>query len=184
MSPAVNGRADKISQRTCMAIKLETLKQDILSHLMETRAAILHAASQLSPTAQKTTFLGTWSIKDLLAHLAGWDFTNLAAIKDIQAGKLPEFYALHDKDWKTYNAELVAKYNRDDFDELLAFVHDSHRQLIEYLETVPAEAFEQDFGVRSGRGARVTIARLLQAEWKDEQEHLRQIQDFMAKLQG
>jgi hypothetical protein len=54
--------------------------------------------------------------------------------------------------------------------------------LIEYLETVPAEAFEKDFGVRSGRGARVTIARLLQAELEDEQEHLRQIQDFVGKL--
>jgi hypothetical protein len=165
-----------------MNTKLDTIKHVPLSRLLQTRTAILHTASQLSPTAQNTVFLGVWSIKDLLAHLAGWDFTNLAAVKDIQAGKLPEFYALYDKDWKTYNAELVAKYKRDDFDELLALVHDSHRQLIEYLETVPAEAFEQDFGVRSGRGARVTIARLLQAEWEDEQEHLRQIQDFVAKL--
>lgn len=78
----------------------------------------------------------------------------------------------------------MAKYKRDDFDELLAFVHDSHRQLIEYLETVPPEAFEKDFGVRSGRGTRVTIARLLQAEWKDEKEHLEQIRDLAAKLQN
>ncbi len=118
----------------------------------------------------------------MLAHLAGWDYANLAAAKDIQAGKLPEFYARYDKDWKTYNAELVSPYKRDDFDELLALARDSHRRLIEYLESVPAEAFEQDFGVRSGRGTRVTIARLLQAEWQDEQEHLEQIRDFKAKL--
>lgn len=167
-----------------MSTKRKILKQELLSNLLETRAAILHIASQLSPVAQDTVFLGVWSIKDLLAHLIGWDFTNLAAAKDIQAGRLPEFYARYDKDWKTYNAELVEKYKRDDFEELLALVRDSHSKLIEYLESVPAEAFEQDFGVRSGRGARVTIARLLQAEWKDEQEHLRQIQDFMAKLQG
>jgi hypothetical protein len=164
-----------------MSTKDNILRHDLLSHLVTTRTAILHTASQLSPTAQNTIFLGDWSIKDLLAHLAGWDFTNLAAAKDIKAGKLPEFYSRYDKDWKTYNAELVAKYKREDFDELLAIVHDSHRQLIDYLGSVPAEAFEQDFGVRSGRGTRVTIARLLQAEWKDEQEHLQQIRDLSAK---
>jgi hypothetical protein len=162
--------------------KTALTKQKILSELIEIRHVILDTTAKLSTEARSTVFLGVWSIKDLLAHLAGWDFTNLVAVKDIQAGKLPEFYARYDKDWKTYNAELVAKYKRDDFDELLAFVRDSQRQLIEYLETVPAEAFEKDFGVRSGRGTRVTIARLLQAELEDEQEHLRQIQDFVGKL--
>ena len=119
---------------------------------------------------------------DLIAHLIGWDFANLAAAKDIQAGKLPDFYAHYDKDWKTYNAELVAKYKRDNFDELLALARDSHGQLIAYLESVPAEAFEKDFGVRTGRNYKVTIARLLQAELKDEQEHLKQIQEFAQKL--
>ena len=76
----------------------------------------------------------------------------------------------------------MAKYKRDDFEELLALARDSHRQLIEYLESLPAEAFEKDFGVRSGRGIRVTIARLLQAEWEDEKEHLEQIRDFVGKL--
>jgi hypothetical protein len=165
-----------------MSKKSENLKQELFSSLLKTRNAIIQEASQLSTEAQNTVFLGTWSLKDLLAHLAGWDFTNLAAVKDIQAGKLPEFYAHYDKDWKTFNANLVAKYKRDDFDELLALVRDSQHQLIEYLETLPAEAFEKDFGVRSGRGARVTIARLLQAELEDEQEHLRQIQDFVGKL--
>jgi len=119
-------------------------------------------------------------VVDLIAHLIGWDFTNLAAAKDIQAGKLPEFYARQDKDWKTFNAELVAKYKRDDFEELSALARDSQGQLIAYLESLPAEAFEKDFGVRTGRNYKVTIARLLQAELKDGQEHLEQIQAFLA----
>jgi hypothetical protein len=164
-----------------MNTKSETRKRELLSGLANTRAAILHAASQLSPETQNTTFLGVWSVMDLIAHMVGWDFTNLVAAKDIQAGKLPEFYAHYDKDWKTYNAELVAKYKRDDFNEMLALVKESQHQLITYLESLPADALDMDFGVRSRRGTRVTIARLLQAEWKDEQEHLRQIQEFIAQ---
>jgi len=165
-----------------MSIKPETRKSEILSGLIETRTAIINEASQLSPAAQDMVFLGVWSVKDLLAHLVGWDFTNLAAAKDIQAGKLPEFYAHHDKDWKTYNAGLVAKFKREDFNKLLALARDSHSQLIACLGTVPAEAFEKDFGVRAGR-YKVTIARLLQAEWGDEKKHLGQIQDFRSKSQ-
>jgi len=78
-----------------MSTKITTqkTKQDLLSTLLETRTAALQAASGLSSTAQDTVFLGAWSVKDLIAHLIGWDFANLAAAMDIQAGKLPEFYA-------------------------------------------------------------------------------------------
>jgi hypothetical protein len=165
-----------------MTTKSEPLKNKILSSLTKTRTAILHEASQVPPEARDTAFLGAWSLKDLLSHLAGWDFTNMAAAKEVQAGKLPAFYAHHDSGWKTYNAGLVAQYRREDFNELLALVREAHNRLIEYLKTVPAEAFEQDFGVRSGRGYKVTIARLLHAEWKDEQEHLQQIRAFKVKL--
>lgn len=153
-------------------------KDKLLHNLTETRTAILHAASQLPPKAQNTVFLGIWSVVDLISHLVGWDFTNLAAAKDIQAGVLPEFYARYDKDWKSYNAELVAKYKRDEFGDLLALARDSHSQLIKYLENLPAEVFENDFGVRSVRNYKVTIDRLLLAEWKDEREHLGQIQRY------
>ena len=135
-----------------------------------------------APKAQDTVFLGVWLVADLIYYLASWDFTNLAAAKDIRAGKLPAFYAHYYKDWKTYNAGLVAKYKHDDFEELLALARDSHCQLTAYLETVPAEAFDKDFGLRAG-SYKVTIARLLQSELKDEKEHPEQIRDFVAKLQ-
>ena len=118
----------------------------------------------------------------MIAHLIGWDFANLAAAKDIQAGKLPEFYTHYDEDWETFNAESVAKYKRDDFEELSALARDSLGQLIEYLESIPTETIEKDFGVRSGENDKVTIEYLLQAELKDGQEHLKQIQEFAETL--
>jgi hypothetical protein len=161
-----------------MSTKPQTTRQELLTAIIETRTAVLQAASDLPPTAQDTVFLGIWTIKDLIAHLIGWDFANLAAAKDIQLGKLPEFYAHYNKDWKTFNAESVAKYKRDDFEELLALARDSLGQLIEYLESIPTGTIEKDFGVRSGTNEKVTILYLLQAELKDGQEHLKQIQEF------
>lgn len=161
-----------------MPIKSQILRKDqILSNLFETRQSILTEASELSETEQDQVFLGIWSVKDLLAHLIGWDETNLLATKSILEGQLPSFYEHRDRDWQTYNAILVKKHKKDSFQELLTAVKDSQEKLIEFLQTIPAENFNKDFGVRF-RGYKVTMQRLLEAEWKDEQTHLQQIVDF------
>lgn len=161
-----------------MPTKLQILKKEqILSGLREVRQNILQAASVISAADRKRTFLGVWSIMDLLAHLAGWDNTNLAAVKTILEGKLPSFYAHHDRDWRAYNAILVTNYKKNSYREMIRLLNASHRQLINFLETVPAELYNKDFGVRF-RGYKVTIRRLLEAETQDEQIHYKQIQNF------
>lgn len=160
-----------------MSEKAQAKKDKIISELVETRRKILDVASSLPPAKQDEVFLGVWSVKDLLAHLVGWDFTNLEAAKTLLAGQLPSFYAYHDRDWKTYNARLVAEYKRDDFADLLSSVEDSLQKLVDFLETIPPEEFDKDRGVRYKR-YRVTIARLLQAETKDEKTHYNQIEEF------
>lgn len=160
-----------------MNSKAQTGKETILSALVKTRLDILTAATSLSRADQDRVFLGIWSIKDLFAHLAGWDFTNARAVKSVLAGKVPSFYKYHDRDWQTYNARLVKKYREDSFRDQLAAVEDSQKKLIAYLQSVPPEYFKKDFGVRF-RGYKVTIQRLLEAEIKDEQVHFQQIVDF------
>lgn len=163
-----------------MGAKAQAKKDEIISGLTETRRKILDAVSSLPLAQQGEVFLGVWSVKDLLAHLIGWDFTNMEAARAILAGELPPFYSYADRDWKTYNARLVAQYKRDDFADLLSSVEDSHRQLIDCLETIPAEEFDKDRGIRY-KGYKVTIARLLQAEIKDEKTHHRQFEEFRSR---
>ena len=152
-------------------------KDRIVFELVEARRKILDTASSLPPEKQDEVFLGAWSVKDLLAHLVGWDYTNIQAVGELLEAKLPAFYSYYDRDWKTYNARLVEEYRRDDFVELLASVEASHRELINFLGTVPAEEFEKDRGIWSGR-YKVTIARILQAEADDEDKHHTQMKEF------
>ena len=161
-----------------MAIKSQTArKEQILASLKETRQSILAEASNLSKRQWDEAFLGIWSMKDLLAHLIGWDHTNLEAIQEVLAGKLPAFYEYRDPDWRAYNAMLVKRYKVDSSKDLLSRVKASQEKLIQFLRTVPPENFNKDFGVRF-RGYKVTIQRLLDAERGDEQIHLQQIMDF------
>ena len=162
-----------------MSARAEARTSEIISGLIEARRSIVETASSLPPAAQDKVFLGVWSVKDLLAHLVGWDFANIEAAEAILAGRLPGFYAHHDRDWRTFNAGLIATYKRDDFGELLSSVGESHRKLIDFLKTVPAEEFTMDRGLRF-KGYKVTIARLMQAEADDEKEHYEQVKEFAA----
>lgn len=162
-----------------MSATAQENKEQIISALEEARGKILEVASALPPEKGDEVFLGVWSVKDLLAHLAGWDYTNIEATKSILQGEVPEFYAHHDRDWATYNALLVARHKKAGYEELLTSVEESHRALITCQGTVPAEEFDRDRGVRFKR-YKVTIARLLQAEAEDEEEHYVQIKEFAA----
>ena len=152
-------------------------KEGLLSGLIEVRQQILQAVIPISDSDRERPFLGIWSIKEMLAHLAGWDYANLEGVRALLVGMLPPFYSYHDRDWKKYNAILVAKYKRESFPELMELLNNSQRALTEFLDTVPAEAFNKDFGVRF-RGYKVTVRRLLEAETRDEQIHYQQIQDY------
>jgi hypothetical protein len=156
----------------------EKKKADLIAGLKDTREKILASASSMPSEKQDQVFLGTWSAFDLLAHLAGWDETNLKAANEILEGNLPSFYAESDRDWASYNAKLIAEFGRDDFEELLTLTRETHASLLNFLKELPADELWVDRGIRA-RGWKVTIGRLLEAEMSDEKEHLEQINRFM-----
>ena len=60
-----------------LSAKTQARKETLLAGRVETRGKILEAAASLAPVQQDEVFLGVWSVKDWLAHLIGWDITNL-----------------------------------------------------------------------------------------------------------
>ena len=148
--------------------------------MQKARSEILTEVAALSPKERDTVFLGIWSVKDILAHLVGWDFANMDAVHNVLEGKLPAFYEHYDHDWRTYNALLVERYKKGSFKELLASVKASQIKLVELAQSVPTEQFNKDFGVRFRR-SKVTIQRLLEADIKDVRIHRQQIVDFFSK---
>lgn len=152
-------------------------KRTLLAELRASRQGILDALSGVPPERYAEIGIGGWSIMDLLAHRIGWDFTNLKAAQEIQAGQLPGFYAYWDKDWRSYNALLVNLYKRAGPAEQLDSLQASHQRLVATLEALPADAFSADTGVQF-KGVPVTIERLLRTQIEDERQHAEQIRDF------
>jgi len=155
-------------------------KEQIISELQKARSEILNEVAALSPKERNTVFLGIWSVKDILAHLIGWDFANIDAVHNVLNGRLPAFYEHYDHDWQTFNALLVERYKKGSFKEIVASVKASHIKLVELAQSVSVEQFNKDFGIRFRR-SQVTVQRLLEADIKDVRLHHRQIVDFFGK---
>lgn len=156
-------------------------KDDLLFGLKAVRESILAEALKLPPEAHNKIFIGTWTVMDLLAHLAGWDAANLQAANAILDGLLPEFYEHSDRDWKIYNAMLVAIYKKPSLKEQVELARETQKQLLNFLQALAAEDFNLDSGVRF-KGIKVTIARILQAELDDEKTHFEQVFEFRKNL--
>lgn len=154
-------------------------KAETIQGLIEARQKIMDTVAAIPDKKREEIFLGTWAVTDLLAHLIGWDYANIDSVNDIRAGKSPRVFQSWNPDWRAFNARLVKQYKRADWNEMLKAIHSSHRDLIKFLKTVPADELEKDFGVRSPRGRNITIAHHLQAEIDDEQMHYQQIRDWL-----
>src|SRR5512139_3557060 len=98
-----------------MARTAEQLKEELITDLIAARQCLLAEIKAMPVEKLDDACIGTWCIKDLLAHLIGWDFTNLKAVQEILTGQRPTFFQHYDKDWQSYNARLVAAYRREPF---------------------------------------------------------------------
>ncbi len=156
----------------------EDKKRELIDNLVAARRLILDIVHGLTQAQAEQVFLGEWSVSDLVAHLVGWDYTNLQAVQEILAGRAPGFFQFYDKDWQTYNRTLVETYKRQPFSALLADVENSQRQLIAFLETVPAKVLIQG-KARNLRGRTVSLQSLLRAEARDETQHAEQLRAFL-----
>lgn len=156
----------------------EAQKSELISGLRDVREKILNLAFLLEPEEQEVVYLGAWSAREMLAHLAGWDETNICAVDEIMADELPGFYEFIDKDWVSYNAMLVEDYSRDSFEDLISLVQETHTKLMVKVAALPADELWKDRDIRA-RGWKVTIGRLLNAELQDEEEHYWQLKSFI-----
>jgi hypothetical protein len=158
---------------------IEDHKHEIIEALVTARSSVLRAVVSVPPERLHEVFLGVWSVQDLLAHLVGWDYTNLQAVQEILAGRYPTFFQNYDIDWQSYNARLVQEYKIEPFDLLVAKAADSHQCLVSLLQSTPAGQLVKG-KARSEKGRTVTIRTLLQVEANDERVHAEQVKAFLS----
>lgn len=144
------------------------------------RELLLRVAGEVPPELRTTPFVGHWNLMDVLAHLVGWDYTNVNAIEALKAGSVPDFYRQYDPGWASYNRQLIDRYGAADWDDLQAALAQSQAAVTQMLGLLTEEDLTKELSEPERfRRRPITIAGILQAAIRDEREHTRQIREFV-----
>jgi hypothetical protein len=82
---------------------------------------------------------GTWSVKDIIAHVTSWEEEALKHLPHIEAGERPPKYSVVYGGIDAFNALTVDQTRALPLSEVLARRDETHRRLVEYLQAVPEE---------------------------------------------
>jgi hypothetical protein len=93
---------------------------------------------------------GSWTARDIVAHLVGWNRLVIEGSRQIRAGELPAYDEDPGKDYANVNASLIREYAALDRLALLTELHASTDELATFLGSLEPTDRDRDFGVRHG----------------------------------
>jgi hypothetical protein len=85
--------------------------------------------------------LGTWSIKDIVAHISGWHRQMGPALERIARGERPVPEGVSYDDVDAWNATFAAARRDADVADVLLELDKSHEYFMHAAATVPADRF-------------------------------------------
>ena len=144
-------------------------KHDIIQATEQEYAKLRAAVHGLGEAQMREVWLGTWGVREIIAHIAGWHREMLPALERVARGE--PFYAqgTYD-DVDRWNARFVEARKDVATDDLLREVELSHRELLRAVGRLSDETLAADQAARSlvdGVGAghyREHVAQIL--EWR------------------
>ncbi|MEJ2266309.1 MAG: ClbS/DfsB family four-helix bundle protein [Anaerolineales bacterium] len=120
-------------------------RQQLLKRLDDAWADLKESYAAL-PDAQllEPVVIGTWSVKDILAHVTTWEQETLKVLPlIIQGGTLPR-YSTQYGGIDAFNA-LMTEQKRDlSLSDVLTQLAETHQRLLDYIQTVPEEQFRTE----------------------------------------
>jgi len=124
------------------------------------------------------TKIDDWTPRDVVAHLVGWNRRMIQACQAILAGRTPDYYADAPNDYRTINAEYVARFASPSKETLLGELGAGLKELVEFAAALDPAEWEASHAVRHYRGALATVASTLATLAGDYSEHARQIREW------
>jgi hypothetical protein len=91
---------------------------------------------------------GTWSIKDIIAHVTSWEGESLKHLPLILAGEKPPRYSVTYGGIDAFNAQTMEKKRHLSLSAVLQQRDDTHRRLVEFILNVPEEHFTRETSFR------------------------------------
>ena len=120
-------------------------RPQLLRRLDEAWTALQASYADLSDTEMLVPGVtGTWSIKDIILHVASWEEEALRHLPHILAGGRPPRYSVLYGGIDAFNAQTTERNRSLSVGEALRHRDETHRRLIAFIQTVPDDQFISD----------------------------------------
>jgi hypothetical protein len=106
--------------------------------------ALVRALRGLSEAQMRQVWCGTWSAREIVAHIAGWHREMTPALERMARGERPFAEGVSYDDVDAWNARFAEPAKSAATADLLASMEASHRAFMAAAAGVPAERFVPD----------------------------------------
>jgi uncharacterized damage-inducible protein DinB len=162
-----------------------TVKQNILTELQASRAALLDAIDGLAPAQLlEPRTLGAWSVRDLLQHLSLWEAELVRLLVHLDQGRNPvgQSFVPH-PDFDALNARWLAETKDRPLDRVMEDFHGVRRQVVRWVSELSGDDLTRARPETVLRGEPLS-SWIAEYSFKHELEHTAQIRAWRAGRQG
>lgn len=145
----------------------------LIERLDQSRRAMQRALSSVD--AQREICPG-WTIREILAHIAGWDEVGASTVRAHSAGETPPPLEIQGID--AYNETLVSKCEGLTYEEVVQCWRSARRELVEALTDAPPEKLRERAQFPWGETGNIT--RLVSILAEHEREHADEILELVS----
>jgi hypothetical protein len=117
-------------------------RKQLLEQAEQEYAGLKAAMAGLSESQMRQVWLGTWSVRDIVAHITGWHAEMIPAVDRLRRGEVPYPDGAYD-DADGWNARFVAVRQDRSTTDLLQEMDASHGAVIEAASRLPEASFAE-----------------------------------------
>jgi hypothetical protein len=119
-----------------------TTKDELLAAAAREYKAFHEALQGLNEAQMTEVWLGTWSVKDIVAHMVGWHRELIPALERLARGERPVPEGVSYEDADAWNAKFAAAARGTAVADVLLEFDRSHAEFLRSADHVPAERFQ------------------------------------------
>jgi hypothetical protein len=86
-------------------------------------------------------FVGEWSLKDIVGHVASWEAEVVSSLRDVREGKRPSLLVFDESQLDRWNQDHVERKRDIDFWSLMQQLRHGRDRLLEEVALVPGAEF-------------------------------------------
>jgi hypothetical protein len=120
-------------------------------------------------------FIGEWSLKDIVAHVASWEAEVVTAFRELREGKRPALYDFDRNNLDSWNQDHVERMREVNFFGVMERLHGNRHRLMAEVEHVD----DEELGAPGTQHHR-----LLRTLIEHDREHWREIAARLAGMAG